>query len=100
MAWVKKKTLIATAAAVVLPLGALVYLASVPGRRSPGVILLQVAVVVAGLVGFALMLARLLEQIKAARVGRWLKTPEGRTWLDTLPAEERERFEGRLDDFR
>lgn len=100
MRWIQARTLIATAGAVVLPIGALVYLASVPGRGSAGAILLQVAIVAIGVVGFALLLARLIEQMNAGRVGRWLESPEGRSWLESLPENERAAFLDRFDDFR
>lgn len=100
MKWFQPKTLIATAGAVLLPLAALAYLASIPGQGSAATVLLKVALVIAGVVLFALFLARLMEQVNAARVGRWLETPEGREWLESLPSEEREAFQGRFDDFR
>ncbi len=100
MTWFRPKTLLATAGAVILPLLALAYLASVPGKGSVGAVLLQVAIVVIGVALFGLLLARLIEQMNAARVGRWLETPEGREWLESLPEEEREAFEGRFEDFR
>ena len=96
----KPKTLLATLGAVILPLLALAYIASLPGKGSAAGVLLQVAIVVLGLVGFGLMLARLLEQMNAARVGRWLETSEGREWLESLPEAEREAFEGRFDAFK
>ena len=100
MRWFRTKTLIATAGAVILPLAALAYLASIPGRTSTATVLLKVALVIAGVVLFAVFLARLMEQVNAARVGRWLETPEGREWLESLPAEERQAFRSRFDDFR
>ena len=100
MKWFKLKTLLATAGAVILPLLALAYLSSIPGKGSAGAILLQVAIVVVGIIVFGLLLARLVEQVNAARVGRWLETIEGREWLESLPEEEREAFEGRFGDFR
>ncbi|WP_435008094.1 hypothetical protein P12x_005368 [Tundrisphaera lichenicola] len=98
--WFKPKTLIATAGAVLLPLGALAYLASVPGPKSTAVVLLQVGIVIGGVVLFGLMLAKFLEQMNAARVGRWLETPEGREWIEALPDEEREAFLARFEDFK
>ncbi len=100
MSWIRPKTLLATAGAVILPLLALAYIASMPGKGSAAAVLLQVAIVVVGVVLFGLLLARLVEQINAARGGRWLETPEGREWLESLPEEEREAFEGRFGDFR
>jgi len=100
MRWFKPKTLIATAGTVLLPLAALAYLASIPGRSSTASVMVKVAIVIAGVVLFALLLARLLEQMNAARVARWLETPEGREWLESLPSEEREAFQGRFDDFQ
>lgn len=98
--WFKPKTLIAMAGAVILPLAALAYLASVPGPKSALVVVLQAGIVIGGVVLFGLMLARVLEQMNAGRVARWLETPEGREWLEALPAEEREAFEGRFEDFK
>jgi hypothetical protein len=98
--WFQPKTLLATLGAVVLPLAALAYLASIPGEGSAATVLLKVAIVVIGVVGFALLLARLVEQVNAARVGRWLETDEGREWLDALPDDEREAFRERFDAFR
>jgi hypothetical protein len=100
MRWFKPKTLIATAGAVLMPLAALAYLASIPGQSSTATVLLKVAIVIAGIVLFALLLARLMEQMNAGRVARWLETPEGREWIESLPAEEREAFESRFDDFK
>jgi hypothetical protein len=100
MRWFKPKTLIATAGAVLMPLAALAYLASIPGQSSTATVLLKVAIVIAGVVLFALLLARLMEQMNAGRVARWLETPEGREWIESLPAEEREAFENRFDDFK
>ena len=98
--WFQPKTLLATAASVILPLLALAYLASMPGEGSAGLVLLKVALVIVGVVGFGLLLARLVEQVNAARVGRWLETDEGREWLGSLPEDEREAFQGRFDAFR
>ncbi len=92
MSWFRPKTLIATVGSVALPLAALAYLASLPGRGSAAAILLQVAIVLVGLGLFAMLLARLVEQVNAGRVGRWLESPEGRDWLGSLPEEERDRF--------
>jgi hypothetical protein len=100
MKWFSPKTLIATAGAVILPLAALAYLASIPGQGSTATVVLKVGIVIGGVVLFALLLARLMEQMNAARVARWLETPEGREWLESLPAEEREVFQSRLDDFK
>jgi hypothetical protein len=98
--WFQPRTLLATAGAIILPLLALAYLASVPGEGSAGLVLLKVALVVVGVIGFGLLLARLVEQMNAARVGRWLETEEGREWLDSLPEDEREAFQERFDAFR
>jgi hypothetical protein len=100
MRWFQSKTLIATVASVVFPLLALAYMASSPGKKSATSVLIQVALVVGGLIFFGLMLARLIEQMNAARVGRWLNTNEGREWLQSLPDEEREAFENRFDAFK
>jgi hypothetical protein len=100
MKWFRPTTLIATAGAVVLPIAALAYLASIPGQSSTATVMLKVAIVIAGVVLFALLLARLLEQMNAARVGRWLETPEGREWLESLPSEEREAFQSRFEEFQ
>jgi uncharacterized protein involved in response to NO len=100
MRWFQPKTLIATAGAVLLPLAALAYLASIPGKSSTASVMVKVAIVIAGVVLFALLLARVMEQVNAARVARWLETPEGREWLESLPAEEREAFQSRFDDFK
>jgi hypothetical protein len=97
--WFQPKTLLATAGAVILPLLALAYLASMPGMDSVFWVLIKVAIVILGVVLFGLMLARLLEQIKAARVGRWLETDEGREWLSSLPDDERQAFQERFDAF-
>jgi hypothetical protein len=96
----KPRTLLATIGAVTLPLLALAYLASRPGKGSVAGVLLQVAIVVIGVILFALMLARVLEQVNASRVGRWLETPEGREWLESLPEDEREAFQGRFESFK
>jgi uncharacterized membrane protein YbhN (UPF0104 family) len=98
--WFQPKTLLATLGAVILPLLALAYLASMPGKDSAFWVLLKVAIVILGVVLFGLMLARLVEQVKAARVGRWLETNEGREWLDSLPEDERLAFQERFDAFR
>lgn len=98
--WFQPKTLLATAGAVILPLAALVYLASDPTMAGPGAVLLKVGIVIIGVVSFGLLLARLVEQVNAARVGRWLESTEGREWLDALPDDEREAFHERFDDFR
>ncbi len=98
--WFQPKTLLATLGAVVLPLLALAYLASLPGKDSAAWVLLKVAIVVLGVILFGLMLARLVEQMNAARVGRWLETDEGREWLKALPEDERQAFQERFDDFR
>jgi hypothetical protein len=98
--WFQPKTLLATAGAVILPLLALAYLASIPGEGSAALVLLKVALVAIGVVSFGLLLARLVEQVNAARVGRWLETEEGREWLNSLPNNEREAFRERFDGFR
>ena len=92
------KTLIALVGAVALPVAGLSYLASLPDRArgSRLAILLNVAIVLVAVVLFALFLGRLVEQRIASRVRNWLDTDEGRTWLDDLPAEERDEFLGRL----
>jgi protein-S-isoprenylcysteine O-methyltransferase Ste14 len=100
MRWFQPKTLLATAGAVILPLLVLAYLASLPGKDSAAWVLLKVAIVVLGVVLFGLLLARLVEQMNAARVGRWLETDEGREWLESLPDDEREAFQERFDPFR
>ncbi len=100
MRWFKSQTLLATAGAVSLPLLALAYLASTPGKGSSAGVLLQVSIVVIGVVLFGLLLARVIEQMNAGRVGRWLETPEGREWLESLSEEERQAFESRFDDFK
>jgi hypothetical protein len=100
MRWFKTQTLLATSGAVILPLLALAYLASVPGWGSAAGVVLQVAIVVGGVVLFGVMLARLVEQMNAARVGRWLESSEGQEWLDSLPEDEREAFESRFDAFK
>jgi hypothetical protein len=100
MRWFQSKTLIATVASVSFPLLALAYMASLPGKKSATSVLIQVTLVVGGLIFFGLMLARLIEQMNAARVGRWLNTNEGREWLQSLPDEEREAFESRFDAFK
>jgi uncharacterized membrane protein len=97
--WFQPKTLLATLGAVILPLLALAYLASMPGQDSAFWVLLKVAIVVLGVVGFALLLARLVEQMNARRVARWLETDEGREWLESLPDDEREAFQERFDAF-
>ncbi len=98
--WFQPKTLLATLGAVILPLIALAYLASMPGEASAALVLLKVAIVVIGVVGFGLLLARLLEQVNAARVGRWLETDEGRDWFEALPEDERMAFRERFDAYR
>jgi len=90
--WFRARTLVALAGSVALPLVALAYLAARPGKGSAGIVLLQVAIVAAGLVLTGLFLSRLIEQMKAARVARWLESAEGRDWLEALSDEERERF--------
>jgi hypothetical protein len=100
MKWIRPTTLLATAGAVILPLLALAYIASMPGKGSAGAVLLQVAIVAVGVVVFGLLLARLREQVNAARVGRWLESSEGREWLESLSDEEREAFEERFEDFK
>ena len=92
------KPLIALIGAVVLPLGALLYLAGLPdgGRGSLLAILPQVALVVISVGLFALFLARLVDQLNARRVRTWLESPAGQDWLRALPADEQARFLGRL----
>ena len=94
-----KRTLIALVGAVAIPLAMLAYLANLPGggRGSLGAILLQVAVVLLSVFLFALFLARLVEQVSARRVRRWLASDEGAAWLRDLPDEERLSFLARLD---
>jgi hypothetical protein len=96
----RAKTLLATSASVILPLLALAYIASLPDRKSTAAILIQIALVVGGLIFFGLMLSKLLEQMNAGRVARWLETIEGREWLDSLPEEEREAFVSRIEGFK
>ena len=100
MRWLKPKTLLATASAVILPLLALAYISSFSRKGSAAWVLIQVAIVVIGVVFFGLLLARLLEQMNAGRVNRWLETREGREWLETLSDEEREAFQSRFDAFK
>jgi uncharacterized membrane protein len=97
--WFQPKTLMATIGAVILPLLALAYLASMPGMDSAFWVLLKGAIVVLGVVLFGLMLARLLEQVKAARVGRWLETDEGSEWIESLPEDERQAFKKKFEEF-
>lgn len=91
-------TWIALIGAVVIPLGALVYLANLPGggRGSLLAILLQVALVIGSVVLFAIFLAKVVEQMNAGRVRRWLGTDEGQKWLNALPTDERAEFLDRL----
>ena len=93
------KTLIALVGAVVGPLGALLYLANTPGggRGSGLAVALQVGLVVSSVILFAVFLAKLVEQMNAGRVRRWLATDEGRDWLADLSEEERAEFLDRLD---
>ena len=92
-------TLIALVGAVVLPLGALLYLSNLPdgGRGSLLAILLQVGIVLGSGVLFAIFLARLVEQVNARRVRNWLTSTEGREWIQALPENERTGFLRRLD---
>jgi len=98
--WFQPKTILATLGVVILPLLALAYLAAIPGINSPVWVLVKVGIVILGVVGFGLLLARVVEQMNAARVGRWLETEEGRAWLDELPDDERQAFQERFDAFR
>ncbi len=100
MRWFRTKTLIALAGSVILPLLALAYLASQPGKKSTVGTLLQVAIVVGGLIFFGLLLSRLIEQMNAKRVGRWLESAEGRDWLDSLPEDERVAFQERFEGYK
>lgn len=100
MRWLKPQTLLATAVAVILPLLALAYIASLPRKGSAAWAVLQVAIVAGGVIVFGMLLARLLEQMNAARVHRWLETSEGREWLESLPDDEREAFQSRFDAFK
>jgi hypothetical protein len=100
MRWFQPKTLLATSAAVILPLLALAYIASLPGKGSAAAVILQVAIVAVGVVLFGLLLARLMEQINARRVSRWLESEEGREWLEALPENEREAFLSSFDAFK
>ena len=100
MGWFRTKTVIAAAGAIVLPLLALAYLASLPTKGSVGAILLQVAVVLVGLALAVMFSKRLIDQMNTARVGRWLQSPEGREWLESLPEEERAEFSGRFESLR
>ncbi len=100
MRWFVPKTLLATLASVILPLLALAYLAGIPGKKTTTVVVIQLVLVIGGVIFFGMMLARLVEQVYAARVGRWLKSAEGQEWLESLPEDEREAFESRFDGFR
>ncbi len=96
----RKKTLIATIGAVVLPLLALVYLSSIPGKKSAAIVVLQGAIVIGGVILFGILLARLIEQLNARRVARWIESDEGQEWLAALPEAEREAFLERFESFR
>jgi hypothetical protein len=100
MRWFRPKTLIATAGSVILPLLALAYIASIPGKKSTAFVLIQVVIVIGALIFFGLLLARVIEQMNAARVARWLESTEGKEWLESLPEEEREAFQGRFEGFK
>ncbi len=93
------KTLVALIGAVAIPLLMLIYLANLPGggRGSLGAVLLQVAIVIVSVGLFAMFLARLVEQMNARRVRRWLASDEGQEWLADLPEGERAEFLARLD---
>ena len=95
----ENKPLIALIGAVVIPFAALFYLAGLParGRGSLVAILLQVLIVVASVVLFAVFLAKVVEQVNARRVRNWLKSAEGQDWLNALPDVERIEFLDRLD---
>ena len=99
MDFLRNKPLIALVGAVALPMAALLYLASLPGggRGSLALVLLQVGLVIGSVVLFAIFLAKVLEQVNAGRVRRWLASDEGRAWLDSLPDDERADFLARLD---
>ncbi len=90
--WFRRNTLIAALGSILFPLAALAYLASLPGKGSLGAILVQVALVIGGVLLSILFLSRLIEQMNAGRVGRWIESPEGQEWLDGLPEEERAAF--------
>jgi hypothetical protein len=100
MRWFRPKTLLATAASVIFPLLALAYIASLPGKKSTAAFLIQVALVIGGLIFFMLMLAKVIEQMNAGRVGRWLETTEGREWLESLSEDEREAFLSRFEGLK
>ena len=97
---VRRNTLIATLGAIVLPLAGLAYLASLPGKGSVGLVLIQVVLVIGGALLAIFFLSRLIEQIKAARVGRWIESDEGREWLEGLPEDERAAFFANWERYR
>ena len=92
------KPLIALVGAVAFPMAALLYLANTPGggRGSGLAVALQVSIVVLSVVLFAVFLARVVGQVNAGRVRRWLASDEGKMWLDGLPEDERAEFLARL----
>lgn len=92
------KPLVALAGAIAFPGAALLYLAALPDRQRalPLVIAVQVALVIGSVVLFGVFLARVVEQVNARRVRRWLGSSEGREWLAGLPEGERAEFLGRL----
>lgn len=98
--WFRRSTVLATVGVVVVPLLMLAYLAAVPNRRGVLPVLLQAGVVVLGVVGFAILLARLAGQMNAGRVARWLETDEGKAWLADLDDAERAEFLDRLAEHR
>ena len=99
MKFLVNKPLIALVGAVAFPMAALLYLANTPGggRGSGLAVALQVSIVVLSVVLFAVFLARVVGQVNAGRVRRWLASDEGKDWLDALPEGERSEFLARLD---
>ncbi len=98
--WVRRNTLVATIGAIAFPLAGLAYLASLPAKGSVGLVLIQVVLVVGGAILSIFFLSRLIEQIKAARVGRWIESDEGREWLEGLPDDERAAFHANWERYR
>ncbi len=90
--WFRRNTLIAALGSILIPLVGLAYIASLPGKGTLGAVLIQVALVIGGVLLSILFLSRLIEQMNAGRVGRWVESPEGQEWLAGLPEDERAAF--------
>jgi hypothetical protein len=95
----RPSTLIAALGAVAFTFGGLIFLSS-KAVEGPAATVLKPVLAVAGLLAILFFLSRVFDQVRAARVGNWLESEEGRAWLDELPEDERRAFEEQLENYR